>query len=93
MPLYRFHRLDKMGRIVGLGEAVECVDDADAFKKAKQQAKGPTIIEGWDMGRRVAARNSPAINRRPRTSLRRRPPTSSSAPLARAPSVAPNRNH
>ena len=41
----------------------------------------------------AAARNSPAINRRSRTSLRRRPPTSSSAPLARAPSIATNRNH
>ena len=54
MPLYRFHKLDKIGRIIDLGEAVECVDDADAVKKAKQQAKGRTIIEVWDMGRRVA---------------------------------------
>ncbi len=54
MPPYRFYKLDKMGRIIGLGEAVECVDDADAVKKAKKQAKGRTIIEVWDMGRRVA---------------------------------------
>lgn len=52
MPLYRFYKLDKVGRIMGLGEVVKCVDDA--VKKAKKRAKGRTIIEVWDMGRRVA---------------------------------------
>ena len=54
VPVYRFYKLDKIGRIMGLGEAVECADDADAVKKAKERAKGHTIIEVWDMGRRVA---------------------------------------
>jgi hypothetical protein len=40
---------------MGLGEAVECADDADAVKKAKEWAKGRTIVEVLDdMGRRVA---------------------------------------
>ena len=54
MPLYRFYKLDRVGRIIGLGNAVECADDADAVKKAKERAKGRTIIEVWDKGRRVA---------------------------------------
>ncbi len=54
MPLYQFYKLDKVGRIMGLGEAVKCADDADAVKKAKKRAKGRTIIEVWDLGRRVA---------------------------------------
>ncbi len=54
MPLYRFYKLDMVGRIIGLGKAVECADDADAVKKAKERAKGRTIIEVWDNGRRVA---------------------------------------
>ncbi|HUI14065.1 MAG TPA: hypothetical protein VL048_11425 [Xanthobacteraceae bacterium] len=54
MPLYQFFKHDKVGRIIGRGKAVECADDADAVKKAKERAKGHTIIEIWDMGRRVA---------------------------------------
>ena len=54
MPLYQFYKLDKVGRIIGLGKAVECSDDADAVKKAKELAKGRTIIEVWHLGRRVA---------------------------------------
>ena len=54
MPLYQFYKLDKVGRIIGSGNAVECADDADAVKKAQERAKGRTIIEVWDLGRRVA---------------------------------------
>jgi hypothetical protein len=54
VPSYRFFKLDKIGRIIGLAESVECTDDGDAVKKAKKQAKGRTIIEVWGMGRRVA---------------------------------------
>lgn len=54
VPLYQFYKLDKVGRIVGRGKAVESADDADAVRKAKARVKGRTIIEVWDMGRRVA---------------------------------------
>ena len=54
VPLYQFYKLDKVGRIIGSGNAVECADDADAVKKAQERAKGRTIIEVWDLGRRVA---------------------------------------
>jgi hypothetical protein len=45
VQLYRFYKLDKVGRIMGLGHAVKCADDADAVKRAKRRAKGRTIIE------------------------------------------------
>lgn len=53
VPLYRFYKLNKAGRVAGLPEAVDCTDDRDAAEKAKQRANG-AAIEIWDLARRVA---------------------------------------
>jgi len=47
VPLYRFYKLDKVGRIMGLGEVVKCVDDADAVKKPKS---GPKVVPSSKYG-------------------------------------------
>jgi hypothetical protein len=53
VPLYRFYKVDKTGRIAGMPEVVDCADDDDAIAKAKKTADSHGI-EIWDLARRVA---------------------------------------
>jgi hypothetical protein len=54
VAVYRVYILDQDGRVAGPPRILDCADDAEAVRQARQHLDGK-VVEIWEAARRVIA--------------------------------------